>query len=320
MRTMLSKSKFIFLPLFILSVFFTSCDKDDPENEEPKETAKITNIEIGLNNNEIGTIGKDFHFNAEVLAATKIDSVGIKIVPRPDETYEKAWSFEKTWPQYQNVKNALIHEHFSIPADAVEGKYDFIIIVKDQNGTTLEEKRAITLYLAANLPVDPQLFSFYAGTVDNNYKILREIYNTANPDKTDLRISKDELLNARAAVSGLKGDGKAVIVLINKKHNHRPETLEAIDYSKVIVVDVAQHVGVPASGSFSTTTDRSTTPITLRKPKLKIGADIDNNTPAGNPIDGLKAWESGQYYLGIIYKNTTYNMGLFEYINLQIEY
>ena len=55
MKTMLSKLKFIFLPLFILSVSFTSCDNDDdPENEEPKETSKITNIEIGLNNNEIG--------------------------------------------------------------------------------------------------------------------------------------------------------------------------------------------------------------------------------------------------------------------------
>jgi hypothetical protein len=73
-----------------------------------------------LNNNEIGTIGKDFHFNAEVLAATKIDSIGIKIVPRRDETYEKAWSFEKTWPQYQNIKDTLIYEHFSISTGAVE--------------------------------------------------------------------------------------------------------------------------------------------------------------------------------------------------------
>lgn len=310
--------QFIALLITVSSLAITGCKKD--KVAEPEETkATIDKIEIGLNNNGIGTIDRDFHFNAEVIAATKIESITIKIMPRPGETYEKAWSFEKTWPQYNDVKNADVHEHFNIPEDAVEGKYDFMIIVKDQNGTTLEEKRAITLYLASNLPVDPKLFSLYVGTVDDSYKFLREVYSNFTPEKADLRLSKDELFTVRAAVSGVKGDGKAVVVLINKKHNHRPESIDAIDYSKTIVVDIAQHVGVAASGSFSTTTDRSTTPVTLRKPVLKVGATTDNNRPSGNPIKGLKTWESGKYYLGLIYTNTTHNIGLFEYIEVDVK-
>lgn len=42
-------------------------------------------------------------------------------------------------------KNATVHKHFDIPENAVEGKYDFTIIVNDENGTTLEEKRNITI-------------------------------------------------------------------------------------------------------------------------------------------------------------------------------
>lgn len=318
-KKMKKSIKILCLLVTLISLVITGCKKD---NESVPDLAKSTldKVEIGLNNNSIGTIGRDFHFNAEVIAATKIESISIRIEPKKEEIYTKVWRFEKEWPQYKNAKNALVHEHFNIPSDAAEGKYDFLITVKDQNGSVLEEKGEINLYMADNLPIDPQLFSLYVGTVDNTYKLVKEIYNSFNPEKADFRISKDELLTIRGAISGLKGDGKAVMVLINKKHNHKPETIDAIDYSKTIVVDVAQHIGVPASGSFSTTTDRSTTPVTLRKPVLKIGASVDNNTPTGNAISGLKTWETGKYYLGIIYKNTTHNIGMFSYIEISITY
>lgn len=303
----------------ILGFVITGCKKDKnpaPELSKPS----ITDVEIGLGNHEIGVIGRDFHLNAEVLAGDKIENVQIKIVQRNGETYSKTWLHEITWTEFKGAKNATVHKHFTIPADAAEGKYDFIIIVADQNGTTLEEKRIINIYTPENLPIDPQLFSLYVGVVDNDYKILRDVYNNLIPETKDLKLNKDDLLTIRAAVSGLKGNGKAVMVLINKKHNHKPETVDAIDYSKAIVVDVAQHTGVPASGSFSTTTDRSTTPITLRKPVLKIGASVDNNTPSPNGINGLKTWETGNYYLGIVYKNTTHQIGMFNYIEVAINY
>lgn len=132
---------------------FTACKKDSqPEPEWSKPT--IDNIEIGLGNNQIGVIGKDFHFNAEILAGDKIEDVQVKILPRSGENYTKPWKLEITWDQYKGAKNATVHKHFDIPADAVEGKYDFLIIVNDQNGTTLEEKREIHIYEAENLPVE----------------------------------------------------------------------------------------------------------------------------------------------------------------------
>lgn len=133
---------------------FTACKKDQqPDPELAKPT--IDNIELGLGNNQIGVIGKDFHFNADILAGDKIENVQVKILPRSGETYAKAWKLEITWDQYKDAKNATVHKHFDIPADATEGKYDFVIIVNDQNGTTLEEKREIIIYKAENLPVDP---------------------------------------------------------------------------------------------------------------------------------------------------------------------
>src|SRR5690554_4172277 len=87
---------------------FTACKKDSqPEPELTKPT--ISDIEIGLGNNEIGVVGKDFHFNAEILAGDKIENVLVKILPRSGETYEKPWTFELTWEQYKGAKNATVH-------------------------------------------------------------------------------------------------------------------------------------------------------------------------------------------------------------------
>lgn len=307
-------------PIALFIAFATlaiaGCKKETPEPEKPKAT--LSNIEVGLGNNGIGVIGRDFHLNMDILAGDKIDLVQIKIEQITGETYTKTWSHEISWEEFKGVKNATVHKHFDIPEDAAEGKYDFLIIVKDHNGTTLEEKRTVSLYLAANLPVDPKLYSIYTGLVDDNYKQLKTIYNSFDPENTNLHLNKNDLLTYRAAVSGVKDDGQAIVLLINKKHNHRPETFDAIDYSKVIVVDFAQHTGMATSGTFSTNIDRSTTPVKFRNPTLKIGAAVDNNIPTGNQITGLRAWEPGNYYLLMIYKNTTHNMGLFYYLEVSV--
>lgn len=48
-----------------------------------------------------------------------------------------------------------------------------------------------------------------------------------------------------------------------------------------------------------------------------IGATNDNNIPPA-PITGEKAWETGDYYFGVIYDSTTYNMSLFNYIEVSV--
>lgn len=135
-------TKLILASLFA-AITFSSCSNDD--SEQKQAIPKIDKIEIGLGNNETATIGADFHFNAEVTAADKIKNVQVKIVQKSTETYSKTWSHELTWTQYADSKNATVHKHFDIPEDAAEGKYDFIIIVNDQNGSKLEVKKNLTI-------------------------------------------------------------------------------------------------------------------------------------------------------------------------------
>jgi len=150
------KAKSTIAVFLLIAASFASCKKENeslPENPMPS----IDNIEVGLRNNETGIIGKDFHLNANVVAGDKIETVQVKIIPRSGETYSKSWNHEISWDQYKDTRNATVHKHFDIPADAAEGKYDFLIIVNDQNGTKLEVKRSITIYSEANAPFDPSL-------------------------------------------------------------------------------------------------------------------------------------------------------------------
>ncbi|KOF01784.1 hypothetical protein OB69_15695 [Roseivirga seohaensis subsp. aquiponti] len=311
--------RFLLLSGFILSVFF-SCENDDPELVLPT----VDNVEVGLNNNEIGVMGRDFHLNVEVLAGSKIDLVHVYIVPVDAETYEKFWSFGVTWDEYKGLKNATVHKHFDIPEDAVEGYYDFVIKVVDENGAILEEKRNITIYKAENLPVDPQIQEFSVSARGDSFRVLyihsRGGYRdpiTQEYGNYNVNIDKEETLSAVATISSLKDDGKIYILLINKKHNHRPESISSIDFTKAIVLDVFEHTNMEQK-------DRWTNFDYLRPnfpniSVLPIGASVDNNLP--NPIDisGIKAWESGTYYVGFIYENTTHNMNLFHYIEVAIE-
>ena len=137
------KTTKLILTSFFAAMVFTNCSNDDSEEKQAIPT--IDKIELGLSNSETATIGADFHFNAEVTAADKIENVQVKIVQKSTETYSKIWSHEITWTQYAGAKNATVHKHFDIPEDAVAGKYDFIIIVNDQNGSKIEVKKNLTI-------------------------------------------------------------------------------------------------------------------------------------------------------------------------------
>ncbi|MDR7130053.1 hypothetical protein J2X69_002400 [Algoriphagus sp. 4150] len=103
---------------------------------------------------------------------------------------------------------------------------------------------------------------------------------------------------------------------INKKHNHRPESISGIDFSKAIVVDVFEHTNMDQNDRWSHVNfDRPNFPDISR---LMIGASTDNNTPTLNDISNLKAWESNDYYVGVICENTTHHMGLFYYIEVSL--
>jgi hypothetical protein len=297
--------------LLIISSF-TACKKDNdgrPELSEPT----IENLEIGLNNNEMGVIGKDFHFNADVLVTGKIENVQVKILPRSGETYVKAWSHEITWDSYKDAKNATVHKHFYIPTDAVEGKYDFLVIVNDQNGSKLEVKKSITIYSEANVPVNP------AASIFNVFANEQRFYRNGNFITPGSGLKKGDKFTSQVTLSGVKGDGKMYLLLINKKLNHRPESIDKIDFSKVIVYDFYEHKGWANTDFFSNSVfDLATNTIVRVFPSFIIGAAMDNNLPQANAITGTKAWESGTYYYGVVYQNTTYNMGYYQYIEIPV--
>ena len=319
MKRLRSKKSLLLLILTLgITQLFTSCSNDD-DSEIILEEPTIDNVEIGLGNNGMGVIGRDFHFNADILAGDKIEDVRISILQKDGKTYSKDWSFEIMWDQYKGTKNANVHQHFDIPEEAAEGIYDFIIIINDQNGSKLEEKRSISIYSSENVPVNPEVFLFTV-MADN-----RIIYDHANGGFLDPatqmygdgpgKINKGDNLVPSMTVTGIKDDGKMYVVLINKKHSHRPETIDAIDLSKTVIVDIYEHENIAKTSSF--------TNYTIRRPslpKLLIGAESDNALPTANPITGQKIWESGNYYLGMLYHNSTHNISTYKYIELNINY
>ena len=137
--------------LLLLATTFTACKKEDAPAQAPP-TPTATNIEIGSGNNKQALIGRDFHFNADVLAAEKIKAVQLTITQKAGETYAAYWKLVLDWPEYNGVKNTNVHKHFTIPAEAPEGKYDFTFTVQDENGTRLDIKETLTINDPAKMP------------------------------------------------------------------------------------------------------------------------------------------------------------------------
>jgi len=302
------------LVAFLVSAFaFTACDNDNDTPEPEKAKPSINNIELGLGNNEIATIGDDFHFNAEVIAGDKIESVKIKITQIGTETYSKAWSHNITWPQYTGAKNAVIHKHFDIPTDAAEGKYDFIITITDQNGTSLEVKKTLTIYAAENLPVNPVATIFNVFKNDDFFYRDRKYAQEGDSFKTNDKIM------SQVTLTGVKGSGIMYLLLINKNAKHLPESVDQIDFSKVIVYDVFEHKDITEVGTFSNVIFDETTFTTVRNmPSLLIGAQKDNNFPTPQDITGTRAWASGNYVYRLVYKNTTYNINFSQSVDIPV--
>lgn len=274
----------------------------------------VKNVEIGSGDNGIGVVGRDFHFNMDVIAGDRIGTIQIRIEQRAGETYAKEWKHEITWEQYNGAKNTNVHKHFDIPEGAAEGEYDFVIVVNDQNGAVLEETRTLNIHLPENLPVDPWLSIF---NIQKNGDMFYVNGEFPNDDDT---YTNGDILKVQATIEGVKGDGQMYILLINEKSDHLPETVEQVDFSKVIVYDTYEHEGWTEGDFFSNFVYDLEAFKTVRPlPNLTIGAEKDNNAPQANPIAGANAWESGNYYFVVLYRNTTHNVNFFHHIEIPIE-
>jgi hypothetical protein len=296
----------LFLVFCLSTIAFTACNNDDDENTILKPTAQ--NIEIGTANNKRALIGRDFHFNADVVAGDKIADVQLKILPKKGETYTKDWKFELSWIEYKGAKNTNVHKHFNIPAEAPEGKFDFYFIVKDENGTQLEIKEEIIITDPANMPADPLIGRDMLSRNDDL------IYYMETWVETELIFKKNDLLTAHAQISQIMGDGILYSVLIKKSLNYHPESIDNLDLKKVIVISKVEHKGLPAASKIAT----------LQKindvwggESIVIGAEKDAD---GTAITAEKVWQSGQYNWVVLYKNTSYNMSVYKSMPITIHY
>ena len=142
--------------------FIVGCDKKDDFTEPELPAPILENLELGLADAGIGVIAEDFHFEADVVAAERLDVVTVDIVQKSGTTYSKPWSHQIVWDQYKGLKNTNIHKHFKIPDDAAEGKYDLIVTITDENGAKLEIKRDFEIFSRSTLPNRPTITGIYA--------------------------------------------------------------------------------------------------------------------------------------------------------------
>ncbi|MDR7131249.1 hypothetical protein J2X69_003610 [Algoriphagus sp. 4150] len=298
------------LLVFLFSAILFSC-QDDDELIPDELVVSIENLEIGSGNNGKGIIGRDFHLDMDIEVSTRIDEVQVLISQRADASYAKEWSFQIAWDEYKGLKNTNVHKHFTIPADAPEGNYDFIIRVHDENGDTYEEEHSIELVSGASLPVNPEVYSLMVNKVDSGYfYILNRGF--MNQGET---FAKGDMLNSYVDIQNVKDEGTLYVLIIKKSANHLPETIENIDFSKVIVADVKEHKGMEEVSFF---TNYLGLPDNGAPQELEIGAETDNNIPSPNSIGADKAWGNGDYYYGVVYTNTTHNISTHYYLEFEV--
>lgn len=304
------------LLLFVAS--FSACKKDRAEEVKPETpTPKLEKLELGLGNAGIGVISEDFHFEADIIAVDKIDKVEVKMLQKAGQSYSKPWQHEITWTQYRGLKNTNVHKHFPIPKEAVEGKYDLVVSVYDENGSKLEVKRDFEIYTRANLPVRPMITGLY---VHKNWMPFYDAHSDGEKYPT-AKYKKGDTLQTQVNISFVKGDGKLYVLLIKKSANYNPKTIEEVDLSKAIVYDVLEHKNENSIYDFSNSIFHFNSYTVIRNlPDLVIGAAMDNNSPAPNSISGGKAWQTGEYNLLVIYKNTTHNKTVYRSIPFSIDY
>lgn len=308
-NTLSMNTKKIIIALLLFGTAFQACKKDKTIEPE-KAIPTATNVEIGSGNKQ-ALRGRDFHFNADVIAATKIKDVQVKILQKSGEKYTTTWKFELNWTEYNSAKNTNVHKHFTIPAEAPEGKYDFYFVVLDENGTKLEIKEDLTIIDPANVPVDPKIGRDFVSRND----VM--IYSMGTYIEPELILKKGDELKLHAQVNDIKGDGILYSVLIKHKANYYPESIDKLDLSKVIVVSKIEHKGLAAASKITTLKQVNGV---YGGESIVIGAEKDNNEPAANPINAEKTWESGKYNWVILYKNTTHNISTYKVIPITIDY
>lgn len=297
--------------LILLLAVFQSCEKKEDLPPEPQETEKpiIREIETSSSGGPKAVIGGDFYFNTEVFAENKIDVVQLKIAPAQGAGARRAesWSFEKTWEQYRGLTDTQVQEHIKIPTEATEGTYDLSLIVKDQKEGVTEQKSKIQISSSGDMLANPHMIMVLMK------KDARGVFYGDSEIKTNNVLTPQDTLVGYLELRKVAGNGKLVSFLVNKKHNHRPLSMDKIDYDKVIVYNISEHKGFQSPAIYIPRNN-----VDYRIWYLKIGSENDLNTPP-KKITGNRAWETGDYYFGAIYQNSSGDITACRYADVVIK-
>ncbi|HBX46589.1 DUF4625 domain-containing protein [Limibacterium fermenti] len=141
---MTKKGLFFTVLALTTGLLFSSCEKEDVLSKPV-----ISGLEVGLNNSKIGYIGDDLHIEAEIVAEGLIDKIEVEIHPEGGDGKEITVIYTK----HAGSRNATLHEHIDIPADAVPGEYHLHLTVTDKagNSTTVEEHVELKVQVAEAL-------------------------------------------------------------------------------------------------------------------------------------------------------------------------
>ncbi|RZK42480.1 MAG: DUF4625 domain-containing protein [Pedobacter sp.] len=140
------KSKFtkFLLAFFTVAAIFSACKK-----ENITAPPSITGLEVGSNNNKTAYPGSDLHIEAQLLAEGTIADVKVEIHP----VAANGWKFEIDYKsEFAGKKNAELHKHIDVPANAALGKYHIHVIVTDQQGQVTEVESELEIKFDPSLP------------------------------------------------------------------------------------------------------------------------------------------------------------------------
>jgi hypothetical protein len=129
-----------------------------------------------------------------------------------------------------------------------------------------------------------------------------------------LVFKKGDKFTARAQIKQIQGDGILYTALIRRTLNHFPETVDKLDLTKSIIISKVEHKDLGPASKVNT---YKLVNNAISGDDILIGAEKDG---LGSQITGDRQWQSGQYNLVILYKNTTFNMSTFKSIPITISY
>ncbi len=260
------KTKTIMLSLlFAAGVIFTSCQKDDDDNTNPKPVINLT--ELGYENSGVAYIGSDLHIEAEIVAEAKIDKIEVEIHPEGEHEHkvitvildEGEWEVDTIYTEFSGLINTTFHKHLDVPMHADTGHYHFHFAVTDRDG----QQTVAEMELHVMTPPDD---------------VAPELSITNAPEANKVFSSGSTI-----SISGLVSDDKALgglyVGLVRADQNLEDGAVNATNTLTLL-----------HTHDFESTTSHNFSA------EITVGAELDNNSEP-KPITGDIAWQSANYYI-----------------------